>query len=295
MRISLDDRDSHEFRYKFMSLYPISDIDDPRLAIYRDLPQKNPTRRSGVFIAEGQKVVERLIASRFPVESILAEPAYAERFSSLVAADVPVYAAPRDTLEATVGFNFHRGALACGRRLPSLFMAEFLADLGQIGPGETIRSRSERTTLVVCPDVQDPTNLGSIIRTTAAFGCQGIILESRCADPFSRRVLRVSMGAALRLPIVESRDLCSDLRQLLEAGFELAATVIDPTAQPLSAASRGERLAILFGSEGHGLSSEMQSLCTQRVTIPMHPGIDSLNVAVAAAVFLHHFMRPAVT
>jgi tRNA G18 (ribose-2'-O)-methylase SpoU len=263
-----------------MALVSITDIQDPRLAIYRDLPQKNPTRRSGRFIAEGEKVVLRLIASRYPVESILAEPEFAERVSSLTADEVPIYVASRDVLEATVGFNFHRGALACGRRLPGLSVAEFLG-----------RSPAERITLVVSPDVQDPTNLGSIIRTTAAFGCHGILLGSRCADPFSRRVLRVSMGTAFQVPIVESRDLPGDLRQLIEAGFDLAATVLDPVAQHLSAASRGERLAILLGSEGHGLSPEIQARCSQRVTIPMQPGVDSLNVAVAAAVFLHHFTR----
>jgi tRNA G18 (ribose-2'-O)-methylase SpoU len=139
--------------------------------------------------------------------------------------------------------------------------------------------------------VQDPTNLGSIIRSTAAFGCSAIVLGPKCADPFSRRVLRVSMGAALHLPIVESRELGADLRELGAAGFELVAAVVDPTAEPLSAFQRGERTAILFGSEGHGLAEDWLALCHRRVTIPMQVGIDSLNVAVAAAVVLYQLTR----
>ena len=147
-------------------------------------------------------------------------------------------------------------------------------------------------TLVVCPDVQDPTNLGSIIRTTAAFGCAALVLGERCADPFSRRVLRVSMGAALQLPIIESAALADDWPQLAAAGFELVATVVgDAAAESLASFCPGPRTAILFGSEGHGLAAEHLALCRRRVTIPMQLGVDSLNVAVAAAVVLYELTR----
>jgi tRNA G18 (ribose-2'-O)-methylase SpoU len=139
--------------------------------------------------------------------------------------------------------------------------------------------------------VQDPTNLGSINRSAAAFGCASLVLGSQCADPFSRRVLRVSMGAALHLPIVESRDLAADLDVLRRADFTLVATVIDPTAEPLATFQRPEKLALLLGSEGHGLGPDWLSMCDRRVTIPMQLGIDSLNVAIAAAVFLYHLQR----
>jgi tRNA G18 (ribose-2'-O)-methylase SpoU len=250
---------------------------DPRLAIYRDLPQRNLTRQSGLFIAEGEKVVERLIASDFEVESILAEPPFAEQFESRVAEITPIYVASRDVLMKTIGFHFHRGILACGRRKPAPPLASILEKLGS------------PATLVVCPDVQDPTNLGSIVRSTAAFGCNGIMLGPKCADPFSRRVLRVSMGAALHLPIVESSELAADLQRLIESDFELVAAVLDPTAQPLGAVQRSPRMALLLGSEGHGLAPEWLQLAHRRVTIPMQLGIDSLNVAVAAAVLLYHF------
>jgi len=263
-----------------MTLVPVESIDDPRLAPYRQLNERNLTRQSGLFIAEGEKVVERLIGSRFEVASILAEPAHAERYAERLATDVPIYVASRSLLEATIGFNFHRGVLACGRRSSEMTVAALL------------ESSAARSTLVVCPVVQDPTNLGSVIRTTAAFGCAGIVLGPSCADAFSRRVVRVSMGAALHLPIVESSALLADLQRLKDAGFELVATVVgDSAAEPLWSFRPSSPAAILFGSEGHGLAAEHLALCHRRVTIPMQLGVDSLNVAVAAAVVLYELTR----
>jgi tRNA G18 (ribose-2'-O)-methylase SpoU len=259
-----------------MPLVQIHEADDPRIAIYRDLPRRNLTRHSRRFIAEGDKVVERLIASSYPVESILAEVDLAERFASTLPRETPVYLVPKPLLQELVGFHFHRGVLACGIRR----IGPSLTELVQTALGQQI------ATFVVCPDVQDPTNLGSIIRSAAAFGCAAMVLGAKCADPFSRRVLRVSMAASLDLPIVESRDLAADLRQLAAADFEVLATVLDSSAAPLSGFQCRERTAVMFGSEGHGLSVEWLALAHRRVTIPMAAGIDSLNVAVAAAVVL---------
>jgi len=256
----------------------VDSIDDPRLAAYRQLNQRNLTRQSGLFIAEGEKVVERLISSRFEVASLLAEAAFVERLAPQLPPDAPIYVARRELLEATIGFNFHRGVLACGRRQPPTQLAPLLAKLP---PG--------RQTIVICDDVQDPTNLGSIIRATAAFGCAAVVLGSQCADPFSRRVLRVSMGTALHLPIVESRDLAADLAALRAANYEIAAAVLEESAEPLKTARRGERLALLLGNEAHGLAEEWLHWASRRLTIPMQLGVDSLNVAVAAAVMLFHF------
>ncbi len=265
-----------------MPLIPVNAIDDPRLAPYRELNQRNLTRQSGLFIAEGDKLAERLIASRFPVDSLLAGPVQADRFEPLAPRETPIYVADRKLLEATIGFNFHRGVLACGRRLPGASTAELT------GKVALTDRQGYQAIVLVCPDVQDPTNLGSIVRTAAAFGCLGVVLGRRCADPFSRRVLRVSMASALHLPIVEARDLASDLAALKNAGFELAATVIDMSAEPLATYRPPPRLALLLGSEGHGLSAEWLALASRRLTIPMRLGTDSLNVAVAAAVVLYH-------
>lgn len=263
-----------------MPLIPVTSIDDPRLTCYRDLPRSNLTRQSGLFVAEGEKVVERLIASNFVVANILAEPAFADRYAPRVPRDTPIYVVSRELMEGTIGFNFHRGVLACGRRKPSPQITDVVSKLSR-----------PKATVVVCPDVQDPTNLGSIIRSTAAFGCDAIILGNRCADPFSRRVLRVSMGAVLQLPVVQCPDLADELKALACAHFELIAAVIDSAAEQLTTAGRSDRLAILLGSEGHGLAPHWLQLAHRRVTIPMEVGVDSLNVAVAAAVLLYHFCR----
>jgi tRNA G18 (ribose-2'-O)-methylase SpoU len=261
-----------------MSLVPVDSIDDPRLACYRDLNERNLTRQSGLFIAEGEKVAWRLIASRFELVSILAEPSFAEEFEPRIGPEVPIYVASNELLRATVGFGFHRGVVACGRRRP-------VTSVGSILPSLAAATK----TIVVCPDVEDPTNLGSIIRSAAAFGCAAMVLGRKCADPFSRRVLRVSMGAALDLPIVESRDLAADITALRGADFELLAAVTDQSAEPLTTAQRGEHMALLLGSEGHGLAEEWLACAHRQVTIPMQLEIDSLNVAVAAAVLLYHF------
>lgn len=261
-----------------MPLIAVDSIDDPRLAPYRNLTQQNLTRHSGQFIAEGDKVVARLIASAFAVDSIFAEASLGENYQGLVAPNVPIYVGTKQLLQETIGFHFHRGVVACGHRKASLNLEDLLTAITR-----------PQSTLVVCPEVQDPTNLGSIIRTSAAFGCCGLLLGSKCADPFSRRVLRVSMGAALQLPIIESRDLIADLQQLGAEQFDLVAAVLDSAAEPLASSRRKERLAILLGSEGHGLSADWLGLCNRRLTIPMQLGIDSLNVAVAAAVLLYHF------
>jgi tRNA G18 (ribose-2'-O)-methylase SpoU len=264
----------------------IDDPADPRLVHYQALNRQNLTRHSGLFVAEGDKVVDRLVASRFPVASLLAEPAVADRYEPLLPAETPIYVATQSVLEQTIGFNFHRGVLACGRRLERLTVAELLRS--NLPPGAAAEPQP-RSTLLVCPEVHDPSNLGGIVRTAAAFGCRGLVLGRQCADPLSRRALRVSMGAALRLPIVESIDLAADLALLAAANYELVATVLDPTAEPLATSPRTDRLAILLGSEGHGLDDPLVKLAHRRVTIPMQLGIDSLNVAMAAAVFLYHF------
>lgn len=260
----------------------IHKLTDLRLAPYAQLPQSNLTRTRQLFVAEGDKVVERLIDSQFEVDSVVAEEEWADRLAPRLPAETDVYVVTRELLTELVGFRFHRGVLACGRRKPTRTLASLL-------PAD-----HEESLLLVCPAVQDPTNLGSIIRTAAALGVNGLLLGRECADPFSRRVLRVSMGSSLYLPIRESADLASDLTTLRdEFQFELVATVLDPAATPLGAFQRPRRMALLLGSEGHGLDAESVALCTQRITLPMRAGIDSLNVAIAAAVFLYHLEHVA--
>jgi tRNA G18 (ribose-2'-O)-methylase SpoU len=257
----------------------ISSIDDPRLEPYRNLKDTNRTRWAGLFIAEGEKLVRRLLASDYPIESILLSDRHEQQLAPLAPPDAPLWIVPDALVETLVGFNFHRGILACGRRKPQ-------PRLEQLAPLD------RRVTLIVCPNVQDPENLGSILRIGAALGGDGVIVGMAAADPFSRRVLRVSMGAALRVPVRQSPDLAADLRQLAgPLGVQLAATVLDPMAEPLAGAARPERFALLLGSEGHGLPPEIVAQCHRKITIPMHGGTDSLNVAVAAGILLYQLGR----
>ena len=255
----------------------ITSIDDPRLEPYRNLKDTNRTRWAGLFIAEGEKLVRRLLGSDYPVDSILLSDRFEQQLAPLVPPEVPLWVVPDAMVETLVGFNFHRGILACGRRKPE-------PELGELAP------LGRRVTLIICPNVQDPENLGSILRIAAALGGDGVIVGTAAADPFSRRVLRVSMGAALRVPVRQSANIAADLRELAgPLGVQLAATVLDPTAEPLDQATRPDRFAILLGSEGHGLPPEIVALCQRRITIPMHGGTDSLNVAVAAGILLYQF------
>jgi tRNA G18 (ribose-2'-O)-methylase SpoU len=147
-------------------------------------------------------------------------------------------------------------------------------------------------TLVIGSGIQDPDNVGSIVRSCAAFGVAALILGPGCADPFSRRALRVSMGNAFQLPIMPTSELTTVLRELrTDWNVEIAATVLDGDAEPLESVNRSERFALLFGSEGFGLEADLVAQCDRKVTLPMRLNTDSLNVAVAAGVFLYHFTR----
>jgi tRNA G18 (ribose-2'-O)-methylase SpoU len=264
-----------------MQIVRISSLDDPRLEPYRQLKDTNRTRWAGLFICEGEKLVRRLLASEFSVESVLLSNRFEQQFETIPLSNVPVWILPDELIEPLVGFNFHRGILACGRRRANPTLEELAP------PGR-------RLTLAICPEVQDPENLGAILRISSAFGVDGVLVGRGSADPFSRRVLRVSMGASLRVPIREATDIAADLRQLRDSlAVELAATVLDSSAEPLANATRPDRFALLFGSEGHGLDPSIVALCDRRITIPMNPGADSLNVAVAAGIFLHHFCGAA--
>jgi tRNA G18 (ribose-2'-O)-methylase SpoU len=276
----------------------IDSLDDLRIDAYHDLKAKRLVRDGNRFIAEGTKLVERLLASDYRTESVLIAERREGEWTAKVPAEVPLYVIPQQLGEQLTGFNFHVGVLACGLRKPHPSLNDVLSGklpTNAIGNGdvlsrEPVEGDASPLTVVVCPNCDNPENLGAIIRIGAAFGIDALLLGRGCCDPFSRRVLRVSMGAALRLPIVESPDLERDLTRLRdEWHLELIATVLDDAAEPLAIAAKPLRLGLLFGNEADGLDARWQSLCDRRLTIPMHEGTDSLNVAIAAGIFLHHF------
>lgn len=257
-----------------MPLVPLTDLDDPRLAPYRALKRTNDTARRGLFIAEGDKLVERLLRSGLALESVLLSEPHVAQFAPLLPAELSALVIADDAVETLVGFNFHRGILGCGRRPTPPALERLVA--------------APRSTLVVCPDVQDPENLGAIVRIASGFGAAGLVLGPHCADPFSRRVQRVSMGNVYALPIVPVADVVATLTELrTRHALPSWATVLDADAEVFDPRARPDRLAIVFGSEGHGIPRDVVAACDRRVTIPMPSGVDSLNVAVAAGIFLY--------
>jgi tRNA G18 (ribose-2'-O)-methylase SpoU len=200
----------------------ILDVADSRLATYRDLPRVKRDADCPFFIAEGEIVVRRLLASGYPIASVVASEAMAERLADAIPLDTPIYIAPPRVIKEIIGFSFHLGVLACAMRTPrpatALLPTQF----------------AERALLVACCEVTKPDNIGAIIRAAAAFGAAGVLLDSRCADPLSRRVLRVSMGSVFKLPVVQTTDLAGEMDRLRrEHAFRWVATVIDQSVTPL--------------------------------------------------------------
>lgn len=261
-----------------MPLIEISDLDDPRLHVYRNIKKTNLTRWSSHFIAEGKKLTIRLLQSDFGVASILTSDKHVDLIAPHLRDDVPAYVVPHQLAQMLVGQTFHAGMLGCGIR--------------KIPPGvDDLMKMDRRHLFVVCCGVENAENMGGIIRAAAGFGATALLLGPHCCDPFSRRALRVSMGNSLNIPIIE---LDEELRPTLimlrdDHQFDLVASILDDSAIPLRECQNNSNVAILLGNEDAGLAAEWVELCDRRVTIPMHSGTDSLNVAMAAAVFLHHF------
>jgi tRNA G18 (ribose-2'-O)-methylase SpoU len=261
-------------------IIPVDSLDDPRIAHYRGLKDRDLARTGDLFIAEGDYVVRRLLASRYPTVSLLLSNRKVEKVAPLVPADVPVYAGDDSLIRQVLGFKFHTGVIAVGRRLPSPSL-DSLFD-----------RRTVPMTLTVCPEVSNSDNIGALIRISAAFGVDAMVLGERCHDPFWRQSIRVSMGTIFSMPLVRSDNLLRDMKALRERwGVQLIATVLSDDAEPLAKAPRPERIGLLFGNEAQGLDEAHVAACDRRVTIPMKLGTDSLNVAVSAAVFLYHFTR----
>ena len=244
----------------------IADLDDPRVAMYRHLKDTNQTRYSGQFVVEGEKLVDRLLSSRFPVASVLCTDRFEVEIALRVPSETPIFVIDDAKIGDLVGYNFHRGVLACGVRTPWPEISSLVT-----GPSAT---------LLICPRIDNPENLGAIARIADVFGVEAVIAGPRCPDPLSRRVIRVSMGSALAVPIVVAEDLAAEIGRLRQRlGFETVATVVDPSALPLDGYGRPARLA----------------LCDRFLTIPMRPGAESLNVAVAAGILLYHLTRQSPT
>ncbi len=263
-----------------MPIQRIDSLDDPRVAAYRNLRDRT-LRGESIFVTEGAVLTRRLLASRYQAESLLLTDEFAEEFAAL-APDVPRYVADQELLLAVVGFPFHRGVLGAGRRGPDRSLDDLFAG----------RDRQAPFKMIVCPEITKPENMGLIFRSAGALGLDAVLLGQRSCDPFSRRCLRCSMGGVFDLPWVKSADLLCDLARVKEDyGLELWASVLDPQAQRLDEVLWPARAGLLIGNEFEGLRADSLALCDQRVTIPMQPGVDSLNMGVAAGIFMYLMTR----
>ena len=261
----------------------IESIDDPRIAAYTHLKERDLAREGDRFIAESEMVVRRLLQSKYRVESVLLTTRRVDEMEPVIHAETIIYTAPSSIVNQILGFKFHSGVMACGVRGPSPSLAKLTADWGE-----------KDVNLVVCPELSNTENMGSMVRLAAAFGADAMVLGEQCCDPFYRQSVRVSMGTIFQIPILRSRNLLDDLGNLRRRwGVQLVATMLDPSAEPLSEAKRVKRMGFLFGNEAQGLTAAQAAICDRRVVIPMKNGTDSLNVSVAAGIVLYHFTQYA--
>ena len=263
-------------------LIEVDTADDPRLADYRDLRdvelRKHLEAEHGLFLAEGEKVVRRAVEAGFVPRSFLMAPRWLAGLADVLdASQAPCYVVSEALAEEVTGFHVHRGALASLHRRPLPSVDEVL--------------QGARTVLVL-EDIVDHTNVGAILRSGAALGVDAVLLSPRCADPLYRRSVKVAMGAVFTMPWTRLPDWYDALPDLSRRGFTTVAMTLAEDAEPLDDAVAGlDKVALVLGGEGHGLSSRWETSADRRATIPMRPGIDSLNVAAATAVACYALQR----
>lgn len=264
-----------------MAVIRIDDPNDPRIAGFRDIRERDLTGREGLFVAEGEVVLNVLLSPQSlcrPMALLLD----ARRLASLadlierVQGRAPVYAAAQDVLDTIAGFHLHRGILALGEKPQPRAITDVLAPLGP-----------EAVVVVAC-GIGNHDNMGGIFRNAAAFGAGAVLLDDRCCDPFYRKAIRVSVGAVLRTPMAAGLDASTMLGALERAGFAVLA--LTPSGAALHDTPRGGRVAIVLGPEGPGLPDDILGRC-RPIGISMSDGFDSLNVAVASGIAMHHFTR----
>jgi tRNA G18 (ribose-2'-O)-methylase SpoU len=255
----------------------IAELDDPRLADYRHL--REPSRRMaverdrGIFTLEGALSVEALLASRFVTRSVLVAEEHVDKMAARLGPGVALFAMPAAAMTELTGVHFHRGILAVAERPEP-------RSVGAV----TERAR----TIVVLEGVNDHENIGALFRNAAAFGADAVVLDPTTADPLYRRATRVSLGHVLRVPFARADRWPDELDELREAGFTTLGLTPSRDSEPLGAIVFGPpaRLAIVVGAEGPGLSDRALASVDRRVRIPMAEGVDSVNVATAAAIAL---------
>jgi tRNA G18 (ribose-2'-O)-methylase SpoU len=256
---------------------PIHDADDPRIAPYVSLRERDVASRGQKFIGEGELVLRMLLAqSRFPIESVFVLDSRLPRLSPLLAGlpdTVPVYSAARPVMDRAVGFPIHRGVLAIGRRGPEPSHRDLLSGLGP------------KSVVVGLIGISNHDNVGGIFRNAAAFGADAVLLDATSCDPLYRKSIRVSAGASLKVPFARGGSADDVLQELAAAAYDIVG--LSPSGrETLQEITFGPRMALLFGAEGQGLPPDILGR-TRSVRVPMAPRFDSLNVATASGIVLY--------
>jgi tRNA G18 (ribose-2'-O)-methylase SpoU len=263
------------------NLIRISDLDDPRVGAFRDIRERDLTGREGRFIAEGT-VVLRMLATvhggttGIEAETVLLLENRLDGVRDIIDAlpeSVPVMIATRPVMDAIAGFPIHRGILALGRRPAPASVGERIAML----PSNAL--------VLVASGIANHDNIGGLFRNAAAFGADAVLIDALCCDPLYRKAIRVSVGAALKVPFAQGGDLAEILDSLDRAGFAIWGLSPSGTV-PIARVPAANRVALVVGTEGEGLPASVLSRL-QTARIPQAPGFDSLNVATAAGIALH--------
>jgi tRNA G18 (ribose-2'-O)-methylase SpoU len=259
---------------------PIDSLDRPELADYAGLTDVAMRRllepAGGLYLAESGKVIERAVAAGHRPRSVLLQQKWLADLEWIVERfpEVPVFVADDALLERLTGFAMHRGALAAMHRpvLPE--------------PRQLLQ---DARTVVILEDIVDHTNVGAAFRSAAGLGADAVLITPRCADPLYRRSVRVSMGTVLQVPWTRIGEWAEAAPMLHDAGFTIAALALGENSVPLPEFTRAlpERVAVVLGTEGDGLSRRALAAADVAVEIPMLHGVDSLNVAAAGAVALY--------
>ncbi len=265
-----------------MQVHEIQSLELPELAPYRTMRRQWEQREQGIFVAEGEKVVRRLLESEFTVFSLLLPAKWLREYELLLRSrpeEIHAYVAEKKILEKLTGFSMYQGVLALGKIPPSPNL-------------ETILHTSARPRLFAAIDgLSNAENIGVLVRNCAAFGVQALLVSGNCGSPFLRRAVRSSMGAIFSLPVLEGIDLARTLPDLRARGLRCIAAHPRSDKRTLPQADFATDCCLVFGSEGSGISPEIVAACDQAVAIPMVCGVDSLNVGCAAAVFFYEAHR----
>jgi tRNA G18 (ribose-2'-O)-methylase SpoU len=260
----------------------IGSFERPELQPYRTMRWQTRHREQGIFVAEGAKVVRRLLESHFTVVSVLLPEKWLTELRPILEArpeHLQVFLAEKPLLETLTGFSMYQGLLAVGKVPPVVSLDQILAP-------------SPIPWLLAAVDgLSSAENLGTVVRNCAAFGVQALVVGETSASPFLRRAVRSSMGTIFQLPIVETTNLVETLRDLRRRGLRCIAAHPHVTGATLAQVDLRPDCCLLFGSEGNGLSPAALAACDAAVAIPMPPNVDSLNVGSAAAVFLYETSR----